>query len=92
MPPPKQVLIVEDDAAIRSMLQDLLRESGYAVDSACNGLQALTAFWRHRPEVLVLDLAMPVMDGPTWVAPCVIRRGEGACRWRSSLGSPSHSC
>jgi CheY-like chemotaxis protein len=62
-----RILIVDDDLAMRSIVADALRQDGYAVDSACNGLQALTAFRKHRPDALVLDLAMPVMDGPSLV-------------------------
>jgi CheY-like chemotaxis protein len=59
------VLIVDDDAAIRSVLVDLLEDEGYPVVSAANGHEAL-AYLQHntlRPCVILLDLMMPVMDG-----------------------------
>src|SRR6266545_1041330 len=59
------ILVVDHDAAIRSIVSDALRQAGYDVDCVCNGLQALTAFSKHRPDVMVLDMAMPLMDGPT---------------------------
>jgi CheY-like chemotaxis protein len=62
-----RILIVDDDPALRGIVADALREDGYAVDSARNGLEALNAFRKHRPDAMVLDLAMPVMDGPTLV-------------------------
>jgi len=60
-----RVLVVDDDSAMRSVVSDALRHEGYEVDCVCNGLQALTAFARHRPDALVLDIAMPGMDGIT---------------------------
>src|SRR5437016_4158310 len=60
-----RILVVDDDAAVRSILSDALRQAGYEVDCVCNGLQALTAFSKHRPDAMVLDMAMPMMDGPT---------------------------
>ncbi|MBV9323942.1 MAG: response regulator [Chloroflexi bacterium] len=62
-----RILVVDDDQALRSIVSDALRQDGYQVDSVCNGRQALTAFGQHRPDAMVLDLAMPVMDGPTLV-------------------------
>jgi CheY-like chemotaxis protein len=62
-----RILIVDDDPAMRGIVADALREDGYAVDSARNGLEALNRFRQHRPDAVVLDLAMPVMDGPTLV-------------------------
>jgi CheY-like chemotaxis protein len=60
-----RILVVDDDPGVRSVISDALRQDGYQVDAVGNGLQALAAFGRHRPDVLVLDLEMPVMDGPT---------------------------
>jgi CheY-like chemotaxis protein len=62
-----RILVIDDDPAIRSVVGDALRQDGYQVDAAANGQQALTAFGKHRPDALVLDLEMPVMDGATLV-------------------------
>src|SRR5579859_598905 len=62
-----RILVIDDDPAIRSLIGDALRQDGYQVDAAANGQQALAAFGKHRPDALVLDLEMPVMDGPTLV-------------------------
>ncbi len=62
-----RILVVDDDSVLRSILSDALREAGYDVDCACNGLQALTAIRKHRPDAMVLDVAMPIMDGPTLI-------------------------
>jgi CheY-like chemotaxis protein len=62
-----RILVVDDDPGVRRVVSDALRADGYQVDAVGNGQQALAAFGRHRPDALVLDLQMPVMDGPTLV-------------------------
>jgi two-component system OmpR family response regulator len=56
------VLVVDDEPMIRQLVVDFLLEAGYAVDSAANGSEALRALMRHRPNAIVLDLMMPVLD------------------------------
>lgn len=58
------ILIVEDDAAIRNALQEILEEEGYLVAGAANGQEAIDLLRRReRPCVILLDLMMPVMNG-----------------------------
>jgi CheY-like chemotaxis protein len=57
------VLVVEDDPAIRHLVRDLLREEGYDTEEAADGLVALEQVRRSVPDVVVLDLFMPRMDG-----------------------------
>jgi len=71
----RQILVVEDDASIRGLVSDLLRDDGYQVSEACNGAEALDAVREQRPDLIVLDLMMPVMDGWTFVEEC--RREPG---------------
>jgi CheY-like chemotaxis protein len=59
----RSVLIVEDEAVIRSVLVETLTDEGWAVREAIDGQSALTALEAWRPDVIVLDLAMPTMDG-----------------------------
>jgi CheY-like chemotaxis protein len=61
------VLIVEDEEPIRRVIADVLEECGYSVMLAGNGLEALKALDTARPEVMVLDLLMPVMHGWTFM-------------------------
>jgi CheY-like chemotaxis protein len=68
MPSHAPILIVEDDAAIREDLSELLRDEGYDVLTACNGAQGLDVLHLlrscgQRPCLVLLDLMMPVMDG-----------------------------
>jgi chemosensory pili system protein ChpA (sensor histidine kinase/response regulator) len=58
-----RVLVVEDDDAIRTMLLTVLEVAGYDALGVRNGLDALTMLGEWRPDVIVLDLFMPLMDG-----------------------------
>ena len=58
-----EILLAEDDAALREALAETLRQEGFAVRAAADGSQALEAFARKRPDVVLLDVKMPVMDG-----------------------------
>ena len=58
-----RVLVIEDDDATRTMLAEFLAEEGFAVSSALDGAHALRAASAHRPDVVVLDLGLPVLDG-----------------------------
>lgn len=56
-------LVVDDDGAMRSLFSRALSEDGWIVDEAENGAQALERATERRPDLVVLDLMMPVMDG-----------------------------
>ena len=58
-----QILLVEDDAAIRSALMRALREQGHTVNSVDTGMGALTSAVAQRPDVVLLDLGLPDIDG-----------------------------
>ena len=57
------VLVVEDEPPIREVIADVLRERGFEVLPAANGAEALDLLDTVRPDVMVLDLLMPVMHG-----------------------------
>ncbi|HEX6231164.1 MAG TPA: response regulator transcription factor [Actinomycetota bacterium] len=59
----KQILVVDDEPAVRDALERALRSAGYAVGTASDGAQAITAIERDRPDAVVLDVLMPVLDG-----------------------------
>jgi len=61
--PGHRVLIADDDPVVVDLVRQLLEEDGWKVDSATNGQEALESIGRERPDVLLLDLMMPVMDG-----------------------------
>ncbi|MGH2358858.1 MAG: response regulator [Candidatus Limnocylindria bacterium] len=57
------VLVVDDEPGIRATVAEMLSLEGYAVDEAANGAEALAAVERKRPDLVLLDLRMPVLDG-----------------------------
>jgi CheY-like chemotaxis protein len=57
------VLIVDDTPIVREPLEKLLRYEGYETTAASNGVEALEAMKRGRPDVILLDVAMPKMNG-----------------------------
>jgi two-component system chemotaxis response regulator CheY len=57
------VLVVEDDPSIRDVIADVLEDKGFRVLPAANGSDALQQLESVRPDVVVLDLLMPVMHG-----------------------------
>ena len=61
------VLVVDDAIDIRDMLRDVLEAEGYAVATAANGLEALRAVYQSRPALVISDIAMPEMDGWTFL-------------------------
>jgi CheY-like chemotaxis protein len=65
---PHVVLVVDDDADIRDLLADALEAEGYAAVSARHGAEALERIRQLRPDLIVLDLMMPVMDGRSFLA------------------------
>ena len=58
-----QILIVDDDDSIRSLLQQELGDAGYTIEEARNGKEALAAVRKHRPDLIILDIMMPEMNG-----------------------------
>lgn len=59
----KCVLAVDDAVSLRNMLCDCLRGAGHRVVEASNGQEALDQLRAHRPDIVITDLTMPVMDG-----------------------------
>jgi len=59
----KTILIVEDDMGIRVVLQDTLASQGYDVKTAENGIEGLELAKQLRPDLVILDVMLPMMDG-----------------------------
>src|SRR3954453_8836220 len=57
------VLVVDDEQAIREALERALRLEGFAVRTAAGGLEALEQIERDEPQVVLLDITMPDLDG-----------------------------
>jgi CheY-like chemotaxis protein len=62
------ILIVDDEFGLAEMLRDVMRDSGYDVSLAMNGLQALETLDEKRVDLVLTDIMMPVMDGAELVA------------------------
>ena len=60
-----KILVIDDEPNVRSLLDILLRGEGYDVLLADNGWQGLELYRREHPDVIVLDLKMPELDGIT---------------------------
>jgi two-component system alkaline phosphatase synthesis response regulator PhoP len=61
--PSVRVLVVDDEPNLVELVQGYLRQEGYAVEAAANGVQALELTRAHRPDVVVLDVMLPGLDG-----------------------------
>lgn len=60
-----RILIVDDDPAILNMLDELLRDESYDTILATDGQSALDLARSERPDLILMDLMLPIMDGPT---------------------------
>jgi CheY-like chemotaxis protein len=61
--PSPRVLVVDDDAGLRDLLVQSLAEEGYQASAACDGQVALREVLLHWPDLVLLDLEMPVLNG-----------------------------
>ena len=71
----KQVLVAEDDPAIRSLVEDALTDAGYGVTAVADGQAALDSCRKRVPDLILLDLSMPVLDGFEF-----LKRRDSDCR------------
>ena len=58
-----RILVVDDEAPVREVLSEYLTSQGYTVDGASNGDEALATIRRDRPDLVLLDIRMPGIDG-----------------------------
>jgi DNA-binding response OmpR family regulator len=75
MSPVTRVLVVEDDPDIAQLVAHYLEKSGFSVEQLANGRDALASIAAHPPDVLVLDLMLPQVDG---LEICRVVRGNDA--------------
>ena len=62
------ILLVEDEDTLRRVVRDLLEQEGYAVCEARDGSEALEQVDQHAPDLVLLDLNLPTVDGYTVLA------------------------
>lgn len=61
--PLTRILVVDDDEAMRLTLARILRDAGYEVEVASDGIQGLIEYRRHPPDLAIVDLIMPEKEG-----------------------------
>lgn len=99
-PQQRLILIVDDDSAIRSTVSEILDLEGYPVETASNGLEALTKVRESRPWLVILDMRMPIMDGWAFartlqeegikVPILVMTAAQNARRWAEEIGANAY--
>ena len=57
------ILVIDDDPQICDLLQQVLREEGHVVHSALNGVEGISQYSQHRPELVFVDILMPGKEG-----------------------------
>ena len=63
VPQPTKILIVDDEAGVRELLKDALKLAGFETQVANDGMSALTALRSYTPDIMIIDINMPLMDG-----------------------------
>ena len=58
------ILVVDDEFSVAEVLQSVLADAGHEVVTAVNGRQGLELLGKRRPDLVLLDVMMPIMDGP----------------------------
>jgi len=96
----RNVLVADDEPAIVEMIRAILEEYGFRVVTAANGAEALRLVEEAEPEVVLLDMNMPVLDGEGFVAAVrerglrvpivVITAASSARRWAAQLGADAY--
>ncbi len=71
---PVSILVIEDDPYIGELITLYAEKSGYRVNVANNGMKGLELFYESPPDLVILDIMLPEMDG--WDVCKEIRRGE----------------
>lgn len=60
---PHSILIVDDDSELRSLYRAILEREGYVIHEAANGADALRFLMNHTPDVIIMDMLMPLLGG-----------------------------
>ncbi len=76
----KKILVIDDDPGIRVLFHELLKEAGYEVALAEDGLEAVAMLKKSVPDLIILDVMMPVINGPRLIE--VIRADPRPEMWQ----------
>ena len=98
--PARHVLVADDEPAIVEMIRAILEDAGFRVVTAANGSEALRLVEQAEPEVVLLDMNMPVLDGEGFIAAVrerglgvpivVMTAGSSAQKWAAQLGADAY--
>jgi len=93
-PASEPILVVDDDSHVLQMLQWVLEDVGFEVQTAADGAEALTRARGHRPALVILDLGLPLLDGSQIAAelhtlygaavPIVLITADGHAAWKGN--------
>jgi DNA-binding response OmpR family regulator len=70
MPTSSRIMVIDDEAAIRALLEDALTDEGYRILGVANGREALASLPTWAPDLVILDLNMTDLDGAGFLATC----------------------
>ena len=84
----KRILVVEDPPDNRQIIRDMLAPTDYEIIEAEDGEQALAAIAKQRPDLILIDIQLPIMDGYTATSriksdPALPKRSRRICRLSS---------
>jgi len=92
-----RVLVVDDEPDIRATVAEMLQIEGYSVEEAANGADALVAIEQRQPDLILLDMRMPVLDGWGFAAEMsrrdmvipivVMTAARDAARWAAEIAA-----
>ena len=85
---PRTILVVEDEYCISEIVTEILAGSGYSVMVAINGKEGLDVLQHHRPDLILVDLMMPIMDGMQMIAH--LRQDPALCSIPVVVTSAAH--
>lgn len=81
-----KILVVDDASFMRAMLKDILTKEGHTVFEACNGQEMLDMYDKNNPDLVTLDITMPVMNGMDGVKALISRHDDAKIIMCSALG------
>jgi two-component system chemotaxis response regulator CheY len=82
-----KILVVDDSVFVRNRLSSMLRDWGHEPIEACDGRQAVEAYSRERPDIVLLDITMPVLDGLQSLGQILAQDPDACVAMVSALGS-----
>jgi len=95
-----RILLIDDDLATRTTVGGLLELEGYEVETAADGREALALLLRRQPQLVILDMRMPIMNGWDFAlalkargiaVPTIVMSANGnAARWAAEISASDH--